>query len=168
MAGTGAIWRDNNIEGSSSDKIEFDTGATPDSQTKLGNTEVNLISGLAFLKKPKVQMNRIQDTFAKGVNFRIVGYVTAPKTSGAQDKTKIWAMEAKDVTTTFPFGRFGIRLDDFPDFNVRQNANRGIYLGDVKWTLLAESKFKAGFEAELFFQANVTGLNSPTFNWNTT
>jgi len=168
MAGTGAIWRDNNVEASSSDKIEFDTGATPDALTKLGNTSVTILSGLAFLKKPKGQMNKIQDTFVKGVQFRLVGYVTDPKTAGAQDKTKVWGMEAKTVVTTFPVGRFGLRLDDFPDFNIRQNANRGIMMGDIKWSLLADSKFKAAFEVDLFFQANSTGLNSPTYNWNTT
>lgn len=168
MAGTGAIWRDNNVEASSTDKIEFDTGATPDALTKLGLSSITILSGLAFLKKPKAQLNRIQDTFVKGVSFRLIGYVTAPKTSGAQDRTKIWGMEAKTIVTTFPFGRTGLRLDDFPDFNVRQNANRGIMMGDVKWTLLADSKFKAVFEMDLFFQANVTGLNSPTYNWDTT
>lgn len=166
MAGTGAIWRDNNAEASSADKIEFDTGATPDALTKLGNTTITVLSGLAFLKKPKGSMNRIQDTFTKGVSYRLVGYVTAPKSSGAQDTTKIWAMEAKTVVTTFPNGRFGVRVDDFPDFNVRPNANRGIMMGDLKWTLLSDTKFKAAFEVDLFFQANATGLNSPTFNWN--
>ena len=113
-------------------------------------------------------MNRIQDTFVKGVQFRLIGYVTDPKNSGAQDKTKVWGMEAKTVVTTFPFGRFGLRLDDFPDFNVRPNANRGIMMGDCKWTLLADSKYKAAFEMDLFFQANSTGLNASTYNWNTT
>jgi len=167
MAGTGAIWRDNNVEASSADKIEFDTGADPDALTKLGNSSVTVLSGLAFLKKPKGQMNRIQDTFVKGIQFRLVGYVIDPKTSGAQDITKIWGMDPKTVITTFPFGRFGLRLDDFPDFNVRPNANRGIMMGDVKWTLLSDSKFKAAFEMDLFFQADSTGINSPTYNWNT-
>ena len=167
MAGTGAIWRDFNLEASATgtNKIEFDTGAVPDAQTKLSNTAVTILSGLAFLKKPKAQMNAIQDTFVKGMTFRVVGYVTAPKTSGAQNTTKIWGFQAKTVVTTFPKGRYGIRLDDFPDFNVNQNANRGIMVGDIKWTLLADSKFKAAFEMDLFFQANTTGLNDPTYVW---
>lgn len=168
MAGTGAIWRDNNAEASSSDKIEFDTGATPDALTKLGQSSITVLAGLAFGKKPKGQMNRIQDTFVKGLTYRLVGYVLDPKTSGAQDTTKIWAMEAKTVTTTFPFGRYGLRLDDFPDFNVRPNANRGLMMGDVKWSLLTDSKYKAAFEMDLFFQADSTGLNASTYNWDTT
>jgi len=168
MAGTGAIWRDNNVEGSSSDKIEFDTGATPDALTKFGETTIFLPAGLAFLKKPKGQINRIQDTFAKGVHYKVIGYVTDPKTSGATDKSKIWAMEKKTTITTFAFGRYGLRLDDFPDFNVRQNANRGLMLGDLEWHFISGEKFKAVFIADLFFQANSTGLNASTFNWNTT
>jgi len=167
MAGTGAIWRDNNLEASASgnNKIEFDTGAVPDALTKSSQTTITILSGLAFLKKPKGQMNKIQDTFVKGVQYRLVGYVTAPKTAGAMNITKIWGLEAKTVVTTFPLGRYGLRLDDFPDFNVNQNANRGIMMGDVKWTILADSKFKAMFEVDLFFQANSNGLNSPTFVW---
>jgi len=168
MAGTGAIWRDDNLEAdakTASEIIEFDTGATPDALTKSSQSTLTILSGLAFLKKPKGQMNKIQDTFVKGVQWRLVGYVINPKTSGAQNKTKIWGLEAKTVVTTFPLGRFGLRLDDFPDFNVNQNANRGIMMGDIKWTILADSKFKAMFEMDLFFQANSTGLNSPTFVW---
>lgn len=168
MAGTGAIWRDNNVEGSSSDKIEFDTGATPDALTKLGNTNVTILSGLAFLKKPKGQINRIQDTFTKGITYNLIGYVTSPKTALAMNKTKVWGMEAKTITSTFPFGRFGLRLDDFPDFNVRQNTHRGIMVGDIKWTLIADSKFKAAFEVEMYFHADATGINASTYNWNTT
>ena len=168
MAGTGAIWRDNNVEGSSSDKIEFDTGATPDALSKFGDITIRIPAGLAFLKKPKGQVNTIQDTFVKGVQYRIVGWVEDPTTSGYPDKSKIWGMEKKTTIATFPKGRFGLRLDDFADFNVRPNANRGIMLGDIEWHFIAGEKFKAVFIVDAFFQANSTGLNSPTFNWNTT
>jgi len=168
MAGTGAIWRDNNVEGSASagNIVEFDTGASPDALTKLGSNEITIHAGLAFLKKPKAQINQIQDTFVKGVSYRIVGYLTAPKTALATDDIKIWGMQPKTVNVTFPLGRFGLRLDDFPTFNVRPNTNRGIMMGDVKWTLLADSKFKVAFEMDLFFHANVTGLDKETYNWN--
>jgi len=55
MAGTGAIWRDSNLEASASgnDKIEFDTGAVPDALTKSSQSAITVLSGLAFLKKTK-------------------------------------------------------------------------------------------------------------------
>jgi hypothetical protein len=167
MAGTGAIWRDNNVEGSSSDKIEFDTGSDPDALTKFGSTKIRLKPGLAFLKKPKAQMNKIQDTFVKGVEYRVIAWVKDPKASGAIDKTKVWGIDAK-MPSTFPQGRFGIRLDDFPDFNVRPNGNRGCVLGDLEWEFIAGVTDKAVLIFDLFFQANSTGINSPTYNWNTT
>jgi len=165
----GSIWRDNNVEASSSDRIDFDTGASvPDALTRLGGSTITVLSGLAFLKKPKGQMNKIQDTFVKGMQLRIIGYVNDTTGAGAPDTSKVWGMEAKTVITTFPQGRFGFRIDEFPAFNVRPNANRGCQMGDLKWTMLSDSKYTASFEMDLFFQANVTGLNSPTFNWDTT
>lgn len=167
MAGTGAIWRDNNVEGSSTDKIEFDTGATPDALSKLSGTTITLLAGLAFLKKPKAQMNRIQDTFFKGMHFQVLGYVQDPTSSGALEKSKIWAVEPKS-SSSFDFGRFGLRLDDFPGFNIRPNANRGIFMGDFQWEFLASEKYKARFSVDCYFQANATGLGSTPYNWNTT
>jgi len=171
MAGTGSIWRDNNVEATAkaaSEIIEFDTGATPDALSKFGEITIRIPAGLAFLKKPKGQINTIQDTFVKGVHQRIVGWIEDPVTAGFPDKSKIWGMEAKKTSTTFPHGRFGLRLDDFPDFNVRPNTNRGIVLGDIEWKFIAGEKYKAVFIFDAFFQANSTGINSPTFNWNTT
>ncbi len=165
--GTGAIWRDNNAEDSASSGniIEFE-GLDPDALTKLGETEITVHAGLAFLKKPKGIINQIQDTFTKGVSYTIVGYVTNPKTAQAQNDMKVWAMQPKTVITTFPFGRFGIRLDDFPDFNVRPKATRGLMMGDIKWTNVADTKFKAAFTVDLFFYSNVAGLDKETYNWN--
>ena len=171
MAGTGAIWRDNNVEATAkaaNEIIEFDTGATPDALSKLGETTIRIPAGLAFLKKPKGQVNTIQDTFVKGVQFRIIGWVEDPTTAGYPDKSKVWGMERKTLTSTFPKGRFGLRLDDFPAFNVRPNANRGIMLGDIEWHFIAGEKYKAVFIVDAFFQANSTGLNASTYNWNTT
>lgn len=166
MAGTGAIWRDNNVEGSSSDKIEFDTGATPDALTKFGGSTISILAGLAFLKKPKAQMNRIQDTFFKGIHFQLIGYIQDPTNSGALGLSKIWGVEGK-YSGSFPYGRAGLRVDDFPDFNIRPNANRGIVLGDFVWEFLASEKYKARFSVDCYFQANSTGLGSSPYNWNT-
>ena len=69
------------------------------------------------------------------------------------------------TTTSFPFGRFGFQLDDFPDFNVKPNSNRGCILEDWTWIRAGQTLGKAEFTATLRFNANATGLNASSYNW---
>lgn len=168
MAGNSAIWRDNNMEASSSDKIEFNTGSVPDNTSSITQTEIQITSAIAINEKPKGNLNEIQDTAADGVTYIITGSVKNRSNSAAPTTVKKWLFEDKTVTTTFPFGRFGIRLDDFPAYNVRPNAQRGLILYDWRWIQEGEYRGHSTFIAILRLNASSTGLNSPTYNWNTT
>jgi len=167
MAGNSAIWRDNNLEASSTDKIEFDIGVVPDNTSHITQTEINLVSAVGVNPKPKKNLDELQDTFVSGVTWIVTGSMEDPENSLVPIRIKEWLMEAK-TATGFSFGRFGIRLDDFPDYNVRQNDNRGLFLVDWRWIREGETKGKVSFIAILRLNANATGLNAAgNFNWET-
>lgn len=169
MAGNSAIWRDNNVEASSSDKIEFNEGTVPDNTANITKTEISLDAAIAVNTKPKGNLNELQDTGVDGVTWIITGSVEFPSTTGASQLVKEWLLDAK-ANLAFPKGRFGLRLDDFPKYNVRPNSNRGIMLQSWNWVRDGQWRGKVAFVAILRFNADKIGLNagsSPRYNWDT-
>lgn len=169
MAGNSAIWRDNNVESATSDKIEFNEGVVPDNTSHITKTELQISAAIAVNTKPKGRLNELQDTGVEGVTWIITGSVESPSVTGATQKVKEWILDPK-TNTQFPKGRFGLRLDDFPKHNVRPNSNRGIILQEWNWIRDGEWRGKVSFVATLRFNADSVGLNSgssPKYDWDT-
>lgn len=161
------IWRDSNTV-PSSDKIEFNNASVPDSTGNIQHTNTIFVSAIGINEKPKGQLDEIQDTGLSSITYQITGFINSPTDSLIPDIIKEWMIEEK-TTSSFPFGRFGLQLDDFPHFNVRPNANRGLILTDWNWIRDAEVRGKAAFIATFRLNSNITGLNSASsYEWDTT
>jgi len=164
MVSNSRIWRDSNTV-PSGDKIEFNQGTVPDNTTSINQTNITLTNAIAVNEKPKGQLDIIQDTGFSAVTYIITGFIVDPTNSQVPALVKQWMVEAK-TTTSFPLGRFGIELDDFPSYDVHPNSNRGIILQDWNWIRDGETRGKSSFVATLRFNSNVTGLNSAgSFAW---
>ena len=167
MASNSRIWRDSNtVPGS--DIAEFNGGTLPDSTGGVIQNTITLTSAIAINSKPKKALDELQDTGLSTVTWQITGHIKNPKNSAIPDLVKKWMCEDKFVVTTFPKGRFGIQLDDFPHYNVRPNANRGCMIESWTWIRDGETSGKGAFIATVRFSANDVGLNASTFNWDTT
>jgi hypothetical protein len=167
MASNCRIWRDSNTV-PVTDIVEFNGGALPDATGGVIQNTITLTKAIAVNSKPKKNLDELQDTGLSTVTWQVTGHIKNPKTSAIPDLVKKWLFEDNFVVTTFPHGRFGLQLDDFPHYNVRPNANRGIMLESWNWIRDGETAGKASFVAVLRFSANDTGKNSPTFEWDTT
>jgi len=164
MASNSRIWRDSNTV-PVTDIVEFNSGTLPDATGGIIQNTITLTSAIAVNAKPKKELDELQDTGLSTITFQITGHIKNPKNSAIPNLVKVWMCQPKFVIGSFPKGRFGIQLDDFPHYNVRPNTNRGLFLVDWTWIRPAETKGKVEFVAILKLNANLTGLNSPSYNW---
>jgi|TARA_R110000744_G_scaffold365603_1_gene474457 hypothetical protein len=158
------IWRDSNSI-PTSDIIQFNDGTLPDATGNMNQSDITLTSAVSINTKPKGKLDELQDTGFSSLTFAITGFITNASTSSIPTVIKTWLLEDK-TTASFPFGRFGIVLEDFPIYNIHPNSNRGCMVTDWTWIREGQTKNKAGFVATVRFNSNLTGLNSgASFVW---
>jgi len=111
--------------------------------------------------------NEVQDMGLDGVDVQITGHLFRAKDRGAtgvtEDVEKLikWMRDAK-TTTGFIEGRFGLRLDDFPHFNVDPASTYGYVLADIRFTRDGDDSDKVGFIATLRLSGDLdTALTPP-------
>lgn len=179
-----AIWRatstSGNHTGNESDAdsiVQFELTAAPvvDSTAHLHQTEYRLKSGVGENEKSLAQANELQDTKFEGLTVIITGtcqIFVPPGVAGAGTRTgnpqisKVWEIEDKVDSTYFPRGLFGIRTDDFPDFNLNpkndigNNKIWGIIIQDWTWTKNGEQANRLDFVATLRYNFGTMGLST--------
>lgn len=92
------------------------------------------------------------------------GFSNAGARTGNIQTTKVWAIEDKVDESYFTKGLFGIRCDDFPDFNLTpQNSGGntwGILIQDWTWTKNGEQPNRLDFVATLRYNMGTMGLST--------
>lgn len=153
--GESSIWRDG-AETTSTDKLEFDEGAVIDINGNVMNTSFVITTGIARNERPGA-IDKLQDTGVNGVTLTITGTIQDPSNSGntTAHVFKTWLLEPKTVDTTFPKGRFGIRLNDFPAFNMTPTTTKGYMLESIDFRREGETKGKLSFVLVLRFNGEI-------------
>jgi hypothetical protein len=160
--GQSCIWRDG-TETSSSDKIEFNSGAVVNEQGRIIQTKFTISSSVAVNEMPGA-VDKLQDTGVQGITIYVTGSIEDPKTSGklSAHKFKQWMLEDK-TNSSFPKGRFGLRLNDFDVLNLTpsnaSNNERGYILSNIEFIRDGETKGKLQFVATLRFNGLVGSAN---------
>ena len=134
------------------------------------NTEVNYRN--ATPENPRVagQINEVQDMGLQGIDVQITGQLrqtrlTDPNQNLAnRDLAHLvaWLQEDKTLQSNFPKGRFGLRMDDMPQFNVEPTVTFGYVLAQTRIIREGEYKEKAGVVITLRFSGDPQGLGTPT------
>jgi hypothetical protein len=157
--GQSCIWRDG-TETSSSDKIEFNDGAVVNEQGRIIQTKFTISSSVAVNEMPGA-VDKLQDTGVQGITIYVTGSIEDPKTAGklAAHKFKEWMLEDKTTTSTYPKGRFGLRLNDFDVLNLTPGTNRGYILSNIEFIRDGETKGKLQFVATLRFNGTIGSAN---------
>ena len=152
MAGQSAIWQ---VQDSAANGTEATAGA---SNTVLFNeTPVNTAGGLIFASEFNIRRaigenssvdgdgNQLQDMKLSGVEVQITG-MFKDSDSGNTEIAKLmtWMKETQEATG-YTEGRFGIRLDDFPHFNMVPTSTYGIMINNLRFVRDPTRKNKAGF-----------------------
>jgi len=85
--------------------------------------------------------NEVQDMGLDGVDVQVTGILYRAGTSGSMTKLIQWLKDPK-TATGYTEGRFGLRLDDFPHFDVVPTPTYGYVLADVRFIRDGEHKDK--------------------------
>ncbi len=102
--------------------------------------------------------NEVQDMGLDGVDIIITGTFLDADSNASVDRFIAWMKEAKNGSTVVGYekGRFGIRMNDFPQFNVVPDGNGvaggntyGYVLASIEFTRDGTMKNRAGFVATL-------------------
>ena len=121
----------------------------------------------SIAENPKVDGtgNEVQDMGLAGVDITITGTVKDSDVSNTvMDKFMTWTNEGK-TTTGYTQGRFGLRIDDFPYFNMVPTSTYGILLNNVSFVRNPNKDNKVGFVMVLRVGGDLRGwLNAGGFN----
>ena len=126
------------------------------------NTEVNYRN--ATPENPRVagQINEVQDMGLQGIDIQITGQIRQTSSVSADLANLVtWLQEDKTVQASFPKGRFGLRMDDMPQFDVTPALTFGYVLAQARIIRDGEYKEKAGLILTLRFSGDpVAGLGT--------
>ena len=167
MAGNAAIWRalSSGSEASAgSDIILFNEQPIPSNGKQITQTEFEMKVALALNEKPKQKGDEFQHMGFSTLRIFVTGSLKDPANNAAAALTKKWLIDDQ-TNSTFPIARFGLRLDDFPAFNLTPTTGvtgRGYLLEDWRWVREGEWKGRASFVATLVFNGNV---GTSPFTW---
>lgn len=163
MASNSAIWRCTTLgaEGSNStDIIEFNDLTLADNlQRGISQSNTTMTTALSVNPKPKTQTDELQDCGFAGLTVILTGSIKDPPSGGLASlhKLKQWELEPKYIDTLFPYGRFGLRMDDMPIFDLTPGTTRGYMLESVSFIRDGEVKSKASVIITLRFNASSVG-----------
>ena len=166
MAGENtAIWRATASEGGAEaaaldvNKILFNSSPIIGTGSFVFNTEVNYRN--ATPENPRVagQINEVQDMGLQGVDVQVTGQIRQTSSITADLKHLVtWLQEDKTLQDGFPKGRFGLRMNDMPQFNITPTTTFGYVLAQARIIRDGEYKEKAGVVITLRFSGDPAGI----------
>jgi len=161
-----AIWRTttgNATEGGALPEniITFNSEPVVTTGSFVFNTEVNYRN--ATPENPRVagQINEVQDMGLQGIDVQITGQLRQTSdTDGDLAHLVTWLQEDKTLQDDFPKGRFGLRMNDMPQFNITPALTFGYVLAQARIIRDGEYKQKAGVVITLRFSGDPVGLGT--------
>ena len=128
-------------------------------------SEFNFRQSIAENKKVDGTGNEIQDMGIGGVEVQITGMIKDSDSSNTPvTKLMTWSNEEK-TGTGFTQGRFGLRIDDFPYFNLVPTSTYGYVLNDITFARDPNKDNKVGFILTLRVGGDIRGwLDANSFN----
>lgn len=161
MTFNSAIWRSTGTTyteaaSSSANKIQFNEEPVITNNAII-QSEFDIRVAIAENERPFSSLNELQDCGVDGVDIIITGRFSAPNTNTSITNLMTW-LKGDKTTSQCPYGRFGLRLDDFPWFNVTPSASGGYLLTNVKLIRDGEVKNRSAFILTLRLNGSITVL----------
>ena len=120
---------------SNGEVVLFNPDSVASGDGTIFNTEFNIRNSVPENPKVAGNNNEIQDMGLDGLDVQIVGLLTdVNANTGITKPEKLikWMQNDKTVTG-FTEGRFGLRIDDFPHFNVVPTSTYGYVLANLRF-----------------------------------
>lgn len=162
-----AIWRATTAQGATEaaaldvNRIQFNSSPVIATGSYVFNTEVNYRNSTPENPRVAGQINEVQDMGLQGIDVQVTGQIrqTSSTTEDLQNLVT-WLQEDKTVQSSFPKGRFGLRMDDMPQFNVTPALDYGYVLAQTRVIRDGEYKEKASVVITLRFSGDPGGLGT--------
>ncbi len=160
--GAGSIYRltttgQNEDSLGSTESIEFNGGAVPDTTAKNNVTGFRSTRDVSFHPNPRRTLTKMQDNLLGTKLVTITGWFDDHATTSGPANFDLWQREAA-VNTDFPSGRFGLRLPDFASglLTLVPTATKGYILVDVDVQDIERPRHIIAFTATLYRQGDAT------------
>ena len=131
--------------------VDFNPSPVATSQGLVFKTEIKLRKSTPEGESVNSNQNIVQDMGFDGLTVQVTGEIQDAEndvSTGSVHKLTKWMFD-NGGTTGFTKGRFGLRMDDFPMFNVTPTSALGYFLNDVQFVRDPEETDKVGFIAVL-------------------
>jgi hypothetical protein len=154
-----AIWQ---VQASAADGTEATAGAThtqllnPDVKTQSGNPNimdimVNFRRAVPENESVDANNNELQDMGIAGLDVTITGLAGDTDNDTASNlvnKFSKWLQDG-NTTTLFTKGRYGLRLDNAPQWNVVPTSTYGYHIRDIEMNYVGDKKDMVEFTIKL-------------------
>lgn len=163
MASNSAIWQvqsgaANGTEATatSTNTILFNESPVVSTGGVIFTTDFNVRNSVAENTKVDGNGNAIQDMGLDGIDIQITGLIKdSDSGNGSVTKLMSW-IKAGKTTTGYTEGRFGLRLDDFPFFNMVPTSTYGLVINNVRFVRDPEKINKVGVVINLRVGGDIT------------
>jgi hypothetical protein len=157
MAGTGAIFRiDANGDLESDARtagqiIEFNGGVVPDTTGRITDPSIHWGRSVSFHTNPQRTLDQVQDNKLSFKEVVLSGYFVDSDATVGPDKFDEWFKE-DGTNASLPFGRFGIRNDDFASAsnNLVPTSTKGYILYDAEVHDVETPRDQVSFVAKFY------------------
>jgi len=129
------------------------------------NSEYSIRNSVAENPKVDGNGNDVQDMGLDGIDVVITGLIKDSDSSNTSMAKFMQFINEAKTTTGFTEGRFGLRVDDFPYFNMVPTSTYGYIMNDIRFVRDPTKDNKTGFILNLRIGGNVRGwLDANSFN----
>ena len=160
--GNAALWQ---VQSAAANGTEATAGAT--NTIDFNNTPITTSSQVILTSEftirnsvpenPRVfaDGNELQDMGLDGVDIQITGLIKDSDSGNVpMDKIMTWTRQAK-TTTGYTRGRFGLRMDDFPHFNIVPTVDFGGAIQNIRFIRDPENFNNVGFVLTIRIGGNI-------------
>ena len=118
----------------------------------------------AVPENPKIlgRINEVQDMGLDGIDIQLTGFIKDSDSNTKIINLVTWLKEDKSLSD-LPKGRFGLRIDRIPSFNVEPKNDPdgfGYVLADVRF-IQNQKTFNVDLVITLRFSGDIVGLGTP-------
>ena len=143
------------------EKIEFNQGAVPDDTGRTISTKFRMVRDINVHPNPRRNLDQIQDSLLGNLDVWVTGYFVERDSTKGPINLYNWSAERATSPPGFPFGRFGLVIDNFANglLNETPNSTRGYILYDIEVEDVDNPRDKIPFIAK--FYLNGRPVNKP-------
>ena len=144
-----AIWQvqasGSSSESSAGDTHTIDFNATtkvPSSGAYISDISVNFRRAVPENEAVATDNNELQDMGIDGLDITlegVIGDADSDATANSVNKLSKWIQDG-NTATGFTKGRYGLRLDNAPQWNVVPSSTYGYHIRDIKLNYIGENK----------------------------